>query len=218
MSRIVKDARQTEHQRAVDRRSFVSGVAALGSLSLFSSAQAAAGPSVMQTHEAGGLLDPVTRYPAPPFAQQPQNWPGLQSAMTPRPDCGEAHYQGSGRLAGRKALITGGDSGIGRAVRLLMRARGPMLLSATCRKRKVMRVRLRLLSVKQGEKPCYCRVIFVRKQPARPSYIKRSMRWVGWIFWLIMQGGSIIVRIFLSLRLRSLTGQSRRIFTHSFGL
>ncbi|WP_323670731.1 SDR family oxidoreductase [Bombella pollinis] len=116
MSRIVKDARQTEHQRAVDRRSFVSGVAAFGSLSLFSSAQAAAGPSVMQTHEAGGLLDPVTRYPAPPFAQQPQNWPGLQSAMTPRPDCGEAHYQGSGRLAGRKALITGGDSGIGRAV------------------------------------------------------------------------------------------------------
>ncbi|MCX5615404.1 SDR family oxidoreductase [Bombella sp. TMW 2.2559] len=102
---------------SVGRRAFFSGAAALGSLSLLSSAQAAGnGPSVVQTQGAGGLLDPVTRYPAPPFPQQPQNWPGLQSRMTPRPDCGEEHYQGSGRLAGRKALITGGDSGIGRAV------------------------------------------------------------------------------------------------------
>lgn len=55
-------------------------------------------------------------YPAPPFKEQPQPVPGLASKMIPVPDHGEKSYRGSGRLAGRKALITGGDSGIGRAV------------------------------------------------------------------------------------------------------
>lgn len=61
------------------------------------------------------LIDPVTRYPKPPFKKQSQPWPGLAGKMEPRPDHGEASYKGSGRLAGRKALITGGDSGMGRA-------------------------------------------------------------------------------------------------------
>ncbi|MDB5016821.1 MAG: NAD(P)-dependent oxidoreductase [Mucilaginibacter sp.] len=61
------------------------------------------------------LDNPITKYPKPPFPTQPQPWPGLQSKMTPVPDCGETSYKGSGRLAGRKALITGGDSGMGRA-------------------------------------------------------------------------------------------------------
>ncbi|MGI4750760.1 MAG: SDR family oxidoreductase, partial [Janthinobacterium lividum] len=51
----------------------------------------------------------------PPFKGQSQQWPGLASQMDPRPDHGETSYKGSGRLAGRKALITGGDSGMGRA-------------------------------------------------------------------------------------------------------
>jgi len=55
-------------------------------------------------------------YPPPPFAEQPQPAPGLASKMIPVPDHGEKSYRGSGRLTGRKALITGGDSGIGRAV------------------------------------------------------------------------------------------------------
>ncbi|MFU9137470.1 MULTISPECIES: SDR family oxidoreductase [unclassified Erwinia] len=55
-------------------------------------------------------------YPVPPFERQKQPFPGLASKMNPRPDHGETSYKGSGRLAGRKALITGGDSGIGRAV------------------------------------------------------------------------------------------------------
>jgi NAD(P)-dependent dehydrogenase (short-subunit alcohol dehydrogenase family) len=59
--------------------------------------------------------NPVTRYPKPPFAEQTQDWPGLACEMQPRPDHGEHSYQGSGRLAGRRALITGGDSGMGRA-------------------------------------------------------------------------------------------------------
>ena len=63
----------------------------------------------------GRLVDPTTEYPAPPFAVQQQPWPGLVSKMSPAPDHGETSYRGSGRLAGRKALITGGDSGMGRA-------------------------------------------------------------------------------------------------------
>src|SRR5271167_4782129 len=59
--------------------------------------------------------DPRTKYPKPPFKAQTQPWPGLASKMYPKPDHGEASYRGSGRLAGRKALITGGDSGMGRA-------------------------------------------------------------------------------------------------------
>ena len=62
-----------------------------------------------------GLQDPTTKYPKPPFQPQSQPWPGLASQMNPRPDHGETSYKGSGRLKGRKALITGGDSGMGRA-------------------------------------------------------------------------------------------------------
>ena len=61
------------------------------------------------------LENPVTKYPKPPFEGQSQPWPGLASQMKPKPDHGEQSYKGSGRLTGRKALITGGDSGMGRA-------------------------------------------------------------------------------------------------------
>ncbi len=61
------------------------------------------------------MVDPDTKYPQPPFEAQKQPWPGLASRMNPRPDHGETSYKGSGRLNGRKALITGGDSGMGRA-------------------------------------------------------------------------------------------------------
>ena len=64
---------------------------------------------------AQNLKDPRKLYPAPPFPQQPQPMPGLARKMDPVPDHGEQSYRGTGRLEGRKALITGGDSGIGRA-------------------------------------------------------------------------------------------------------
>ena len=67
------------------------------------------------TATAAPLQDPQTKYPKPPFQRQQQEWPGLASKMNPPPDHGETSYKGSGRLAGRKALITGGDSGMGRA-------------------------------------------------------------------------------------------------------
>ncbi|MFP7171887.1 SDR family oxidoreductase [Terribacillus sp. FSL K6-0262] len=59
--------------------------------------------------------DPKTQYYHDTFPQQLQDPPGLQKDMEPKPDCGEESYKGSGKLIGRKALVTGGDSGIGRA-------------------------------------------------------------------------------------------------------
>jgi NAD(P)-dependent dehydrogenase (short-subunit alcohol dehydrogenase family) len=64
---------------------------------------------------AAALKNPTDAYPRPPFKRQSQPWPGLASKMDPVPDHGENSYRGSNRLAGRKALITGGDSGMGRA-------------------------------------------------------------------------------------------------------
>ncbi|GJE56850.1 MULTISPECIES: SDR family oxidoreductase [Methylobacterium] len=60
--------------------------------------------------------NPLHKYPRPPFPGQPQSFPGKTDKMTPEPDHGEESYKGSGKLAGQAALITGGDSGIGRAV------------------------------------------------------------------------------------------------------
>jgi hypothetical protein len=69
------------------------------------------------------LREISTEYPLPPFPDQHQEWPGLISKMNPRPDHGEKSYKGSGRLKGRKALLTGGDSGMGRAAAIAF-ARG----------------------------------------------------------------------------------------------
>lgn len=95
------------------RRTVLGGAAAVAGM-------AAGAAQAQQTSQGQGtgtatIRDPRSKYTSQPFPEQRQPWPALQSKMTPRPDCGETTYKGSGRLAGRRALVTGGDSGIGRA-------------------------------------------------------------------------------------------------------
>lgn len=107
------------------RRQIVAGLgtgiavmAAAPALGMAAAPSSSSGPSVPAASGDGmrpGLQDPRRKYPKPPFKKQSQPWPGLAGRMSPRPDHGELSYRGSGRLTGRKALITGGDSGMGRA-------------------------------------------------------------------------------------------------------
>lgn len=72
----------------------------------------------------------MVSHPKPPFPEQPQPMPGKTDAMQPRPDHGEQSYKGSRRLAGKKAVITGADSGIGRAVAIAFAREGADVLVA----------------------------------------------------------------------------------------
>jgi NAD(P)-dependent dehydrogenase (short-subunit alcohol dehydrogenase family) len=72
----------------------------------------------------------TAHFPKPPYPAQKQSMPGSTTKMDPRPDHGETSYKGSGKLQGKKAIITGGDSGIGRAVAIAFAREGADVLIA----------------------------------------------------------------------------------------
>jgi NAD(P)-dependent dehydrogenase (short-subunit alcohol dehydrogenase family) len=110
-------------------------------------------------------------YPRPPYPSQQQPMPGSTSAMKPRPDHGEESYKGSSRLAGKKAVITGGDSGIGRAVAIAYAREGADVLISYLDEHQDAE-EVRALVEKEGRKavlspgdlrkPDYCRAVIKR--------------------------------------------------------
>ena len=113
----------------------------------------------------------ASEYPKPPYPSQKQPMPGSTQKMDPRPDHGETSYRGSGRLQGKKAVITGGDSGIGRAVAIAYAREGADVLIAYLSEREDAQ-EVKALIEKEGRKavsvagdlrnPGHCRSVIQR--------------------------------------------------------
>ena len=113
-------------------------------------------------------------YPKPPYPAQQQPMPGSTEQMDPVPDHGENSYKGSGRLTGKRAIITGGDSGIGRAVALAYAREGADVVIAYLDEDDDAKTRLDW-SNKRSRRRFWCAAIYSIPSTVAPLSNERSL-------------------------------------------
>ncbi len=134
------------------------------------------------------MQDPRTQYPQPKFSEQPQSAPGLSKDMDPKPDHGEDSYRGFGRLAGRKALITGADSGIGRAVAIAFAREGADIVLSYLQSEEADAREVVALIEKEGRR-AVCVPGDIGSEPFCHALIERTVTELGGIDILVNNAG-----------------------------
>lgn len=134
--------------------------------------------------------DPRSKYPAPPFPRQQQDaQPGQTGPMTPQPDHGESTYLGSGRLEDQVALITGGDSGIGRAVAIAYASEGADVAISYLPEEQGDAEEVQALVLEAGRK-CLLLPGDIREESQCVSVIKRTVDELGGLDILVLNAGT----------------------------
>jgi NAD(P)-dependent dehydrogenase (short-subunit alcohol dehydrogenase family) len=121
--------------------------------------------------------DPRQRGPKPPQPAQQQKEPGLESKMDPKPDYGEESYQGSGKLQGKAAIVTGGDSGIGRAVALAYAREGADVLISYLSEHSDAKETARV--VEEAGRKCIAVAGDIQEEAVCKSLVERAMKEFG---------------------------------------